>query len=619
MDCKGENKPEKGSFVYRINFGKLEGVSLNEGWGLMPDPMGRAERQRWWAVQRTPGEFFPSYDDQAFMPTRVPGSFNRVHPELELYEGTVVYLNHFSARLPTDDERALLHFEAVTDRCQVFLNGQLLGAHDTGYTPFTLDATAALGKENRLLVIVNNQRREDHAPGLMHDWLHDGGIHRPVSLHYRPRTFVRDVAVRTRLTQTHVQLECRVLAEAPRRDDRLHAEVRMTDPSTGESLARAALPCEAGAWGVQQIELPREQVRLWSPDDPHLYEVEVTLGEDRWHDTVGLREVRTRGRSILINGEPTVLRGVSMTTDDPTCGAFSLSAGAAHEAVAVMRDLGCNFARAGHRPPSTALVRACDEAGILLWLEVPAYWQRLMHEPGPRRTALHALECMVAAHRNAASVIIWSVGNECLVHQPAEAQSNLSYFLEAVDMLHEMEPTRLVSYAGGIEGTGDVAVERDLPEVIVDKLDVLAINSYSGIHTGTDDAGPLARFDDHRRKARSLADRDKPVIISEAGVDGVRGVDAFDYGEQRQADYHQRLQSMFSELVERDELQGLCIFALQDYRTPIKLARPQGGYNRKGLLTEAGERKAAYDVVRRGYGAVRERAGERVAAHSDRT
>ena len=84
----------------RINFGAVEATELTDGWGLLPDPMGRCRRQTWWTSERKPGLFFPSYDDDAFWPTSVRGAFNRVHPKLEYYEGTVVYLTHFQARRP---------------------------------------------------------------------------------------------------------------------------------------------------------------------------------------------------------------------------------------------------------------------------------------------------------------------------------------------------------------------------------------------------------------------------------------------------------------------------------------------------------------------------------------
>ena len=586
--------------MYRINFGNLQGQELKDGWGLLPDPMGRCRRQSWWKSVRKEGLFFPSYDDDAFWPTTVPAAYNRIHPQLEYYEGDLVYLNRFPARLPQPGERVFLHFGAVADRCSVFLNGLFIGEHDGGYTAFTMEVTRELLAENRLLMLVNCSRQADDVPGVIHDWFHDGGIHRPVRLFYRPAVYVRDLAVSIALNGDQVQISIRVLVDGSSRDCRHPVTVRFTDPETGRDLLTSQVQAVAGSWESTTTVLPRAQVRLWQPAAPFQYRVTATLGNDSWTDEVGLREVRTRGRDLLLNGEPIILRGVGVWMEDPQRGIFSLGPEATVKTMAILRDLNCNFARAGHRPQSREFVRACDQVGILVWMEVPAYWLPDMQKPARSRRALKALDEMLCEHRNAASVILWSIGNECAWHDKNAEQSNVPYFVEAADFCHEQDPSRLVTYTGGIEGVGTEKFAEANPPALLEKLDVIGVNSYSGINDGAE-PGKREEFPDQETKLRAASVLGKPVILAEAGIDAVLGEKGFDFGEERQAGYHAKLQELFHKLSAAGVLQGMCLFVLNDFKTPIKLGRFQKGYNRKGLITEKLEPKPAYAIVRDGY------------------
>ena len=344
-------------------------------------------------------------------------------------------------------------------------------------------------------------------------------------------------------------------------------------------------------------------MRLWSCEDPYFYELHVSVGDDRWQDAVGLREIRARGRDLFLNGQPVILRGVNTLMDDPVRGAITTSEETATVLVDLLRQLHCNFARA-HRSLSREFIRACDRAGILVWQEVPAYWLPSMAEPAESRHALETLAGMVRDFRNSPSVILWSIGNECLSHDRKSGPSNLAYFLEAADYLHREDPSRLVTYTGGLEGNHDENfMDTVFPRQIADKVDVISFNSYSGIDEG---ASPEEkdRFERQYEIARFASSYGKPVIHAEAGIDSVLGEKSFDYGEERGAEYHRKLQRYFASGTAEGWLQGMAIFVLSDYRSPIKLNRHQRGYNRKGLLTEKLEPKAAFAVVRDGYAAM---------------
>jgi beta-glucuronidase len=583
------------------NFKGREGRVIDQDWGLLPDPMGRCRRQTWWKSERVPGKFFPSYDEDAFWPTAVPGSFVRCHPELAYYEGEVVYRVHFDVAPEKVGERTFLDFECVCDRGAAYLNGRLVGEFDGPHQAYVADVTGIVQEHNRLLVLVDNRRRATDVPGEIHDWFHEGGLMGPVTIYHLPRVCIRETRVQTVLTdKNEVELTLQAIVDAPSRDRAVPTTFTLLDPRTDMEVVSRSVALRPGAWGGAGAAISRGDVQLWSPDNPFRYTLRVTMEGDCWKESVGLREIRCEGATIRLNGNPIVLKGVCGYLDS-ACGNYPRTPEVAERMLDTVQDLGCNFVRAGHVPPSPALIDACDRRGLVVWAEVPAYWLPNMHMPPARHRALGMLEGMIHKHRNAASVIIWSVGNECVYHDPESGQSNLTYFLEAADRARELDPTRLVSYTGGFEGSGNPHLAKICPPALVESLDVLGYNSYSGIEDGAIPGKP-PEFDQHWDKLKAASAFGKPVILAEVGIDAVRGEQGFDYGEARQAEYFRKVMEFFRQATDQGLLQGMTIFTLSDFKTPIKLGRFQAGYNRKGIQTADGQPKMAYRIVQEGYG-----------------
>ncbi len=119
-----------------------KGLTIDKNWGLLPDPMGRCRAQSWWKKERQPGRFFPSYDGDAFWATTVPGSFVRLHPQLEYYEGEAVYRVYFEFPRMAPGARAFIHFENICDRASIYLNGKMVGEFDGPHQTHSEDITA---------------------------------------------------------------------------------------------------------------------------------------------------------------------------------------------------------------------------------------------------------------------------------------------------------------------------------------------------------------------------------------------------------------------------------------------------------------------------------------------
>ncbi|MDE6403502.1 MAG: glycoside hydrolase family 2, partial [Muribaculaceae bacterium] len=169
---------------------------LNGRWDAIVDLYDQGDRMKVYENRKpeTATDFY-EYSFDGGLRLEVPGDWNSQSPELKYYEGTVWYGRHFNAE-PRPGEREILYFGAVSYRCNIYLNGKLIGSHEGGFTPFEIDVTDDLkGGDNFLVVEVNNRRTKDAIPALAFDWWNYGGITRDVMLVTVPDNYVRDYTV----------------------------------------------------------------------------------------------------------------------------------------------------------------------------------------------------------------------------------------------------------------------------------------------------------------------------------------------------------------------------------------------------------------------------------------
>ncbi|MGG5822425.1 glycoside hydrolase family 2 protein [Falsiroseomonas sp. HW251] len=528
-------------------------IPLDGTWRLTLDLFEEGLRQRWYDYDDAPPERWDTPRDwqwDAGEPAPVPGCFTLLRPELLHYEGAVWYIRDFDAEAAGDDA-VLLQFGAAAQRAEIFLNGIHLGGHLGGSTPFTLDATAALRPgRNRLMVMVENARRPDRVPMRHFDWFNHGGLHRSVALMRVPRLHLRHFAAW--LDRGGIRVRARLSA---RRD----ATARIRIPALGLD---AALPIVAGEG---EILLPADPPR-WSPASPTLLDVEVSLGGDVLRDRIGFRDIRTEGTRILLNGEDLVLCGACVHEDDVATGRCTDPADIARR-IAHARELGANFLRLTHYPHDERVARACDEAGLLLWAEIPVYWAIDFANPATLADARNQLEELIARDANRASVILWGVGNE-----NADTDARLHFMATLAAAAKSADPSRLVTAA--------CLINREtfrIEDRLADHLDVIGLNEYFGWY----EQGFQGL---QRLLANSRPDR--PVIISETGADalaGYRDPAAPLFSEERQVAFYE---GQAAALERATYVRGIAAWLLYDFRSLRRQTLPQGGFNRKGVIAE---------------------------------
>ena len=250
------------------------------------------------------------------------------------------------------------------------------------------------------------------------------------------------------------------------------------------------------------------------------------------------------------------------------------------------KELGANFVRLAHYPHQEAMARAADELGLMVWAEIPVYWTIQWDNPDTLANAKCQLLEMIDRDKNRVSVIIWSVGNETPL-----SDSRLHFMSELVKTARELDSTRLVSAA--LERHEINPKMQVIDDPLGELLDVLGCNEYLGWYDGLPDSTDGVSWH---------STHDKPLIITEFGADALQGHhgDALTrWTEEYQASVYEHQITMLEKI---PELRGITPWILTDFRSPRRaLPGIQDFWNRKGLISDGGEKKQAFYVLQRFY------------------
>jgi beta-glucuronidase len=510
---------------------------------------------------------------------KVPGDWNSQRAELSLYEGTVWYKTSFHAKR-SDSERVFLRFGAANYEAIVYLNGERLGAHTGGFTEFEFEATDALiDGDNVLIVKVDDQRRRDGVPTVNTDWYNFGGLTRDVLVVTTPRTFIKDY---------FVQL-------APDDDGALAGWVQLDGPDAGghavqlsiadlgvelsvttDAAGRASLRCPVGAGTLTR----------WSPQTPKRYSVTLSIAGDTASDSIGFRTLTTRGADILLNGESIFLRGISIHEQAPERPGRAHSEEDARKLLGWAKELGVNFVRLAHYPHNEHMVRVAEELGIMVWSEVPVYWTILWDNPPTFDNAQQQLTEMINRDKNRAAVILWSVGNETPV-----SDSRNHFLRRLIQTARSLDPTRLLTAALENHYSDPTTVVLDDP--LGADLDVLGVNQYIGWYDGLPEKADTVTWE---------VAYEKPLMFSELGG-GAKAGHHGDASERWTEEFQKAVYEHQLVMLKRIGVwRGMTPWILADFQSPRRpMPKIQEGWNRKGLVSDHGEKKQAFFALQAFY------------------
>lgn len=320
--------------------------------------------------------------------------------------GRYLYRKTWSAATDQHEQVRVL-FEGIYGRASVRLNGVPIAEHVSPYRELEVDLTSALlDGENTLEVEVDNA----DAPNSR--WYTGSGIYRPVWIVTTGRSRFATDGIRLVTTGIGDEATVEVHTEAIGDIEDLAVRIRLLD-------AGAVVASADGCLGTTPLAVSRP--KLWSAENPHLYELVVELTHDgvlvdAVTQQVGLRIIEVDSRQGLrINGERVLLRGACVHHDNGLLGAATF-ADAERRRARILKESGFNAVRSSHNPLSRSFLDACDELGLYVMDELTDtwFWHKTAHDLADRFEELWPDDArsMVAKDRNHPSVIMYSIGNE---------------------------------------------------------------------------------------------------------------------------------------------------------------------------------------------------------------
>ena len=465
----------------------------------------------------------------------------------------------------------------------MWVNGKKAGHHIGGFTAFNYDISDLLVEgENTVIVKVDNKRHADAVPTLIFDWWNYGGITRDVKLVKVPKVYLEDYSLQLVKSEGVKNKYRQICFSAKLSQAEIGHQVLIHIP---ELQLKQLLTTDAEGQVTAMLRVPAKKLQLWSPENPKLYRVELSLDNSTIGDEIGFRTIETRDKQILLNGKPIFLKGISIHEEKPNGGGRANSAEDARTLLSWAKELGCNFVRLAHYPHNEYMVREAEKMGILVWSEIPCYWTIAWTNPETLANAKGQLRDMIARDHNRANVIIWSIANET----PHSAQRD-TFLGNLAQYVRSLDNTRLISMA--MEVTGQSNYVNRLNDNMNEYVDVVSFNQYIGWYRDVNDA-PKMKWE---------IPYNKPVIISEFGGGARYGL----HGEKNQRwteEFQENLYKENTAMLDKIEgLSGTTPWILKDFRSPRRvLPGIQDYYNRKGLYSDKGEKKKAFFVLQEWY------------------
>ncbi len=502
--------------------------------------------------------------------------------------------------------RYALRFESAHHQATVYVDGRQVRRHIGAYEPFTARMTLTPGSHTVAVRVDWREPRRQADSGWARAWFNYGGLNRPVTLMRLGRSELGAPTVSTRLggggRRARVAIGVRVRNRSEARTLRVRGAISR-DGRTVRALDFGPAGVGAGTSRALTASAEIDDPRLWSPQDPELYELRIVVpGEATLRRQIGLREIGWQAGELQLNGAPLVLRGVALPPDARDHG-DALTAGDEARIVGDLRATGANATRS-QLPLADSMLARLDAAGILVWQEVGPW------EPGGRWRADTPAEIAAARARALRvaeagqahpSILAWTLTNEVAGNgQPGQRE----YIRQAARGLRELDDTRPVA----ADLWGRVLPNR--PGVFAE-LDAIGVTDYVGWYEGLDlAAADQAAMTRERLSRLAGLYGDKPIVVTELGAGGTARIAGTGFGGlDHQAGL---LGRRLRELRDAPGLSGTIVWNLRDYalrpdfrggsvleqRSDLTLTP---GLNEKGLYDFAGKPKPSLAAVRDAY------------------
>lgn len=485
----------------------------------------------------------------------------------DYWRGICIYKTRFAApAFDKNTQQVWLQFEGVNASAKVTLNGVEVTRHDGGYSTFRADVTALLADSNELIVEADNSKNDRVYPQKA-DFTFYGGIYRDVSLLVVNRNHIAlgylggpGVQITPTVNGANADIEVKTWMEGDG-----EVEFSIYDAAGAEVVTGKGL----------DTTVTLEHPHLWDGvRDPYLYTCAVRLvlnGEvqDEVRQRFGVRSFSVDPkRGFFLNGRPYPLHGVSRHQDRKGLG-NAITREMHDEDMQLIKELGANTIRLAHYQHDQYFYDLCDEAGMVVWAEIPYISE---HMPNGRENTISQMKELIVQNYNHACIVCWGVSNEITISTKDNRDMRDNHHV-LNDLCHEMDKTRLTTLAcyamcGPFNPVAHIT-------------DLVSWNLYLGWYV------PGLFLNDLWMDFFHLCYPNRALGFSEYGAEGMPNLHSShprrgDHTEEYQAIYHEYMLRCFDR---HKWLWATHVWNMYDFAADARDQGGEPGMNHKGLVT----------------------------------
>lgn len=485
----------------------------------------------------------------------------------DYWRGICIYKTRFAApAFDKNTQQVWLQFEGVNASAKVTLNGVEVTRHDGGYSTFRADVTALLADSNELIVEADNSKNDRVYPQKA-DFTFYGGIYRDVSLLVVNRNHIAlgylggpGVQITPTVNGANADIEVKTWMEGDG-----EVEFSIYDAAGAEVLTGKG----------RDTTVTLERPHLWDGvRDPYLYTCAVRLvlnGEvqDEVRQRFGVRSFSVDPKQgFFLNGRPYPLHGVSRHQDRKGLG-NAITREMHDEDMQLIKELGANTIRLAHYQHDQYFYDLCDEAGMVVWAEIPYISE---HMPNGRENTISQMKELIVQNYNHACIVCWGVSNEITISTKDNRDMRDNHHV-LNDLCHEMDKTRLTTLAcyamcGPFNPVAHIT-------------DLVSWNLYLGWYV------PGLFLNDLWMEFFHLCYPNRALGFSEYGAEGMPNLHSShprrgDHTEEYQAIYHEYMLRCFDR---HKWLWATHVWNMYDFAADARDQGGEPGMNHKGLVT----------------------------------
>lgn len=430
--------------VQAICFGQME-LSLDGQWEIIFDETNEGRYHNW-----EKDSVFQNHPKKQKI--KVPSSWELIKQD---YEGVGFYRHEFQVPADWKDKVVRIHFGAVNYLSEFWLNDEVVGFHEGGFTPFEfrVDELLKFGDTNVITVrvvgpiLLSDKEVDGVRPLETPQWRGgiSGGIWQEVKMVATNEIYVDDVFIEPKISDNsaifHVELDQTAI-------NGTLAELEINIVSGNDSLKNVASFSEK--WKLhpgknkKDFVLQIPNATYWSPDYPNLYqaEVKVTAGgkvSDIWSGRFGLRELTIKNKDFYLNGKRIYIKATFFEGLYPNGIAYPDTEEMARKEIRLAKEAGFNMIRPWRHPPTPMWLDLADEMGILVVGSPALECMRLpLSTPYLPKRVENEVRETILRDRNRVSIVQWELFNE--LHRPV-----LKQLMRPMAMVtRTLDPTRLI-------------------------------------------------------------------------------------------------------------------------------------------------------------------------------